>query len=135
MTSNMALPTTARLDDGGASRYEARVPTFLAKLALLFAVLLMPLGMAPAAATSAASGGHHMMAGMPAGHCPDQAPANHEGSGIADCAMACASALPAADFASERQPLALSAAPLLSVPAERLHGLHPETATPPPRAS
>ena len=131
MTSNRVLPTVARLDDRGASRYEARVPTFLAKLALLLAVLLMPLGMAPAAAT----GGHHMMAGMPAGHCPDQGPTNHESSGIADCAMACASALPAADFASERQPLALSAAPLLAVPAERLHGLHPETATPPPRAS
>lgn len=131
MTNSISPGRIGRVAVPGSSRYEARVRTLLAKLGLLLAVLLMPLGMAPAAATS-----HHSMAAMMSGHCPDQAPANHvKGDGIADCAMACAAALPAADAAPESAPLSLADTPLLAVAVERLHGLHPETATPPPRAS
>jgi hypothetical protein len=97
---------------------------------LLIAVLLMPLGMAPAAAVP-----HHAMAmDMPMGHCPDQGPHHDMKGGIAECTMACAGALPAADLA-DHQPLLITSEPVLLTTADALDGLHPETATPPPKHS
>ena len=103
----------------------------LARLILLVAVLLMPLGMSAAAA---AMPPHHDMAGMVMGHCPDQAPTQDHKAGFAECTMACAAALPAVEAPDEVAPSLPVELPRL-VAAHQLHGLHPETATPPPRAS
>jgi hypothetical protein len=103
----------------------------LARIVLLLAVLLMPLGMNPAAAAPV----HNQMgAGMAMGHCPDQVPGHEKKSGLAECTMACAAALPAME-ASDAETLALRGEAPRFVAVDRLHGLHPETATPPPRAS
>jgi len=111
--------------------YSSPVQMVLTRLLLLIAMLFLPLGMnAPAAAAS-----HHgSMAGMPMQHCPEQAPRHETKPGIAECTMACASALPAMDRVSDEvRPLPrLAFRPL---PAHPLHGLHPDTATPPPKAS
>jgi hypothetical protein len=101
------------------------------KLLFLLAVLLMPFGMAPAAAGA----GHHMVAAdMPMGHCPNQDSGRHMKGGIAECTMACAGALPAVDLASQQPIRTIS--PVAATPlTERLHGLHPDTETPPPKPS
>jgi hypothetical protein len=101
----------------------------LARLLLIFAVLVMPLGMAPAAAPQ-----HQAMAGMPMGHCPDQGSDHHSKGGISECTMACAAALPAVVSSSADQSLIAREA-VRAVFANPLHGLHPETATPPPKLS
>ena len=100
------------------------------KFVLLLGVLMMPLGMAPVNAGAA----HQAMAGMPAGHCPDQSSGHERKAGIAECTMACAAALPAG-VATADEPPVMVAAPCIAVPSEPLHGLHPETATPPPKVS
>jgi hypothetical protein len=102
----------------------------IAKLVVLIAVLMMPLGMsaAPAAAHHGAS------AAMPMKHCPEQAPSHHSKAGFVECTMACSAALPAVDFPQERHVLVASA-PAEPTAAHMLHGLHPDTATPPPKAS
>jgi hypothetical protein len=101
------------------------------KLLALLAVLLMPLGMSPAAAAPVH---HDMGAGMPMGHCPDQAPSHDKKSGFAECTMACAAALPAVEAPAAGLPIVPAELPSLAL-SDRLYGLHPETATPPPRAS
>ena len=98
------------------------------KLLLLIAMLLMPLGMVPAAAAPA----HHYMAGGAMGHCPDQAPSHGKKAGFAECTMACAAALPAMDTPDAQGPLIAADPPRLAG-TDMLTGLHPETATPPPR--
>ena len=102
----------------------------VAKLLVLLAVLLMPLGMTSAAASAS----HHEMASMPMGHCPDQGARHDMKSGIAECTMVCAAALPAVEFTPD-QPIMAIAQPLAAASAHRLHGLHPETDPPPPRQS
>jgi len=105
--------------------------TGLAKLLTLIAVLLMPLGMAP----TAASVPHQPMAmDMQMGHCPNQGSHHDMKSGIAECTMACAGALPAADL-DRHQPRLIVCEPIQAVAAQRLHGLHPDPATPPPKRS
>lgn len=106
--------------------------SLIARCLLLFSVLLMPLGMV-SAAPSVAHDAH--AAAMPMQHCPDRDRSNHGiKGGIAECTMACASALPAVtiavpgDFVSVIEPLAGATAPPLL-------GLNPETLTPPPRRS
>jgi hypothetical protein len=100
-----------------------------AKLLVLLAVLIMPLGMATAGASAPASG-HD--AGMDMAHCPDAAPAGDAEPGIAACNMVCAAALPAIGPRAA-EPQAMSElpqpAPVAKVPA----GILLETATPPPR--
>jgi hypothetical protein len=105
------------------------MPT-LWKLLVLIAVLLMPFGMQPAAAAPQ----HAMAMDMPMGHCPDQSPRHDMKGGIAECTMACAGALPAADLANH-EPLLIACEQVLFTTAEALDGLHPETATPPPKRS
>ena len=113
------------------SRYVSLVRMLITKLILLIAVLAMPLGMTPATASTA----HQTMAmGMPMGHCPEQTPANHLKTGFAECTMGCAAALPATLASMADTPLAPIELPRFSA-IHRLDGLHPETATPPPRFS
>jgi hypothetical protein len=112
------------------SDYAHPVRIMLARLGLLIAVLLMPFGMAPATAAPQ----HAMAMDMPMGHCPDQSPRHDMKGGIAECTMACAGALPAADLADHR-PLLSASEPILFGTADALDGLHPETATPPPKHS
>jgi len=100
------------------------------KLLALLAVLLMPLGMTPAAATSADP---QTSASMPIGHCDEQAPKHGSRHGLAECTMACSAALPATDAPGEELPL-IACLPIRPVAAQVLHGLHPETATPPPKS-
>jgi hypothetical protein len=105
------------------------VHNVIARMVLLVAVLLMPLGMTP----SAASAAHHTMAaGMPMEHCPDQTPRHDPKGALVQCTMACAAAVPASTVSAEEPHLAAAetAIPALT---QRLHGLHPDTATPPPK--
>jgi hypothetical protein len=51
---------------------------------------------------------------------------------FAACTMACSAALPAVDTASPRGPL-IDCVPVDCPAVQRLSGVHPETATPPPR--
>jgi hypothetical protein len=101
------------------------------KLVLLFAVLLMPLGMQPAAAVPATQ---HDVASMPMGHCPDRGSHHDMKGGIAECMMACAGALPATELAA-REPLLIGCEPVQPAAALRLSGVHPDIATPPPKRS
>lgn len=99
-----------------------------ARLMVLLAVLLMPLGMA-APASAHAGTDMAMMA-----HCADKAPAQQQPTApLAACTMACAAALPAMQARADEPPPI--AAPVIAAdPAPRLDGLHPDTATPPPKA-
>lgn len=110
--------------------YEAAMASALLRLIAFVAVLLMPLGMgtAPAAA-------HEMpVASMAMQHCPDQPASNDGKAGIAQCMMVCSAALPAAD-APAAEPHVIVCLPEQPARADALRGLHPETATPPPRHS
>jgi hypothetical protein len=108
------------------------MPRALAKLLLLLAVLLMPVGMAQAPAAAP----HHAIpsAEMPMQHCPEQTPTHQSKAGMAECTMSCSAALPADDCRSAEPPRIVSTAPP-PVIAPELHGILLETATPPPRLS
>ena len=111
--------------------YGGAVRTLIAKLLLLAAMLLLPLGMTPAAA-SLSQHGH--AGAMPMPHCPEQAPGHGGKAGFVACTMACSAALPAADLPQQHRTIILCAP--VAVPVARgLIGIHPETATPPPKAS
>ncbi len=114
----------------GRTSNEFAVTKAVVRFVLLVAVLLMPLGMVatPAAAHASES------ATMPMGHCPEQAPGHHSKGGFTECTMACAAALPAVDSQGSNPPLIICE-PVLPDNAQGLHGLHPETATPPPKSS
>ena len=103
----------------------------IAKLMVLIAVLLMPLGMSAAPAAAAHRG---MSASVPMKHCPDQSPSHDSKSGFVECTMACSAALPAAELPQERRVLTASI-PREPAAAHFLHGIHPDIATPPPKAS
>jgi hypothetical protein len=108
----------------------------LIRLFILVAIMLLPLGMShPGAAAQARSmPAMTEMAGttMPDQHCPNGDPQHGSKAMPGDCTMACASALPAAD---PPQPLLNRATSLrVNVPHfDRLIGVLPEIATPPPR--
>ena len=101
----------------------------LINLLTLVALALMPFGMA---APAAAAGHHSAPAVSGAQHCPDQEGVPRAMDGISECTMACASTLPAI-APTDGQLLAPVAPPNLRPLAKPLTGLHPETATPPPR--
>lgn len=105
----------------------------IGKLLALFAILIMPLGMQSAAAASAPSA-HHHAATMPMEHCPEQGGKHDMKGGFAECTMACSAALPAAALPHEGR-LLIACAPTAPAAAQMLHGLHPDTATPPPKPS
>jgi hypothetical protein len=93
--------------------------------------MLMPFGMAPSHASVST---HAPMAAKTMEHCPDNAP-NHENKGsFAECTMACSAALPAAELADEG-PLRVIHDPVEPALVRPLHGIHPDTATPPPKRS
>jgi len=104
---------------------------FLIRVVALIAVMMMPFGMAGA---SASARHHQAMAVMAMDHCPDQNQEHGMASGLTDCTMACAAALPAVDVQDSlvSPPKADLQRPAL---AARLYGFHPETAKPPPRLS
>ena len=102
----------------------------LTRLLAIVAVLLMPFGMQPAAASPM----QHHMAAIPMQHCPEQGSQQDGKSGFVECMMVCSSALPAADL-RQATPLLLACAPEMSGGTQILHGLQPETATPPPKHS
>jgi hypothetical protein len=102
------------------------------KLLGLIAALLMPLGMT--AAPAAAAQHHGTAASMPMEHCPDQDSKAGSKAGFAQCTMACSAALPATDLGTN-QPMLIVCTPTQARAAHRLQGLHPETATPPPKLS
>ena len=104
----------------------------LFRLLGLLAVLLLPLGMQPAAAAAAPTADHHMVAPTP--HCPDQAPKPQSKGGFVECTMACSAALPAAELPGDR-PLLLVCAPSDAAAVRILDGLHPDIVTPPPKRS
>jgi len=118
------------LDGGDVTGYCKIVGTILAKLLLLVAVLVMPLGMSGAMAAQTARDAPRAMMG----HCPDGAPSHHERNGIAECTMACAGVLPAVDSAHHPSRTMAEEAIQPTI-ARQLRGLHPETATPPPKPS
>lgn len=101
----------------------------LSRLIAFLCVLLMPLGMQPAAAMPAQ---HH--AAMSMQHCPEQRPSYHSKGAFAECTMACSAALPASDL-SRAGPLSIAGAMAEPALAQTFRGLHPETATSPPRRS
>jgi hypothetical protein len=113
-----------------AEAYLAPMASAIFRLLALFAVLLMPFGMA--AAPAAAATGHHQ-ASMPANHCGDM-PVEKDVGGLADCAMPCSAALPATDLApAELAPIARTTGePWIE---HRLAGVLMEIATPPPKLS
>jgi hypothetical protein len=111
-------------------QYRGGMRLIMLKLIALMAVLLMPLGMSEASAA-----GHHTASvSAPAQHCPDRSPNHEMKGGIAECTMVCAAALPAADGTREIPHLRAGSPAVL--PAEqRMDGIVPEIATPPPKLS
>jgi hypothetical protein len=101
----------------------------LSHLLLLIAVLVMPLGMTPASATSSHPA---MIASMPMEHCPGQGSRHDDKRGIAECTMTCAAALPMM-AAQVDDPFPVTGVHIPPAPSRRLNGLHPDTATPPPK--
>jgi hypothetical protein len=100
------------------------------ELLVLLAMILMPFGMSAGAAPPVT---RHAMA-MPTQHCPEQAPDHRSKGAFTECTMACSAALPAADCDSDEPPLRVGE-PVRPSAIKQLHGLHPETATPPPRTA
>ena len=116
--------------DSARERSATGMARLVCKLLTLFAVLIMPLGMT--AAPTAAMQQH--ATSMPMRHCPEQAPKQTGHVGFTECTMACSAALPAGDLKQHELPL-IDCAPLEAEAVPQLHGLHPDTATPPPKAS
>ena len=116
-------------DDGEG--YWVHMRLLALRLLMLVAVAILPLGMAAAPAAPI----HHqqMMAGMPMEeHCPDKK--SPSSGALADCTMACAAALPAADLSAVEPHAVAQSLPEPSLEPE-LSSLDLEIATPPPRAS
>lgn len=110
--------------------YGTRMATAVFRLLTLFALVLMPFGMAATPAMAQPMAGHHAMASM--GHCDeqpdqDQGPASKQ----MDCAAMC-SAIPAANGPSPL-PVLKPVAPRSIALAAPFIGVEPEIATPPPR--
>ena len=104
----------------------------IGRLLVLLAVLLMPLGMAPASAVASPIKHHAMMAEMAMEHCPDQSSKHEHNDGLAMCSMACASALPAQDVARD-ETLPRHHQLVMPMRVQTLRGVLLEIATPPPK--
>jgi hypothetical protein len=119
-----------RLDGVDVTAYQGTVQRLIARLVLFVAVLLMPFGM------NAAPAAPHVMpsASMPMQHCPDRPPSHHGKTGMAECTMACSSALPA-DDRSAGEALMMTSPPPAPALAQILRGILLETLTPPPKRS
>ena len=117
------------IETAPATAYCASMRSILLRLMALVAVLLLPLGMAPAAAHY-----EHSAASMTMQHCPDQGSKSVSKSGFAECTMACSAALAAADLPAEPLPPSFPV-PVTATAVQILHGLHPDIATPPPKSA
>lgn len=104
----------------------------IGRLLVLLAVLLMPLGMEPAAVSSPAMDHNMMMPGGSMEHCPDQSSRHEHNDGLATCSMACASALPVQELVRDETLLRRHQL-VMPMPGDMLHGIQPDIATPPPR--
>ena len=123
------MPLTPVIAGQGWGVYRAAMSRLI-NILIVIALALMPLGMAAPAAAAA----HHPAAASGAAeHCPDRNAAPLANNGIGECAMGCAAAIPPFDRIAG--PPSPPATPELRVFVEPLTGLHPETATPPPRSS
>lgn len=99
------------------------------KLLTLIAVLLMPFAM-----TAAPAMPMQHSASMAMRHCSEQAPKQSGRGGFIECTMACSAALPATELRRD-EPLLIVCTPPEAAAVNQLHGLHPDTATPPPKRS
>jgi hypothetical protein len=101
------------------------------RLLTLLGLVLMPFGMGAASAAPA----HHAPAAVTAGHCGEHGrqPEKQSPENAANCAISCSMLLAAeARIEDPDPPVCLPAAcPLV----DRRAGLHPDTATPPPKLS
>ena len=104
--------------------------TAVLRLLTLFALLLMPFGMASAPAESPIR--HHSSASMD--HCPDKQSNDDFEGGASECAMPCSAAL-AANEGPAIESLSFAHAPVEPTLDRSLAGLVPEIATPPPKLS
>lgn len=102
------------------------MPALILRMLTLFALVLMPFGM------SAASAGpiHHTPAAA-AQHCDEQGSQPVQAPDAMDCALTCSMLVGAQPGAVE--PLPPVRLPTARLPAESGAGLHPDTATPPPK--
>jgi len=101
----------------------------IARIVIMLAVLIMPFGMTPATAAVH----HSMLVNASMQHCPEEGSSHHQSKGdLGACTMACASALPAVDIA-RAEPIPPADVPVVAIVENGLDGLHPETATPPPK--
>jgi len=103
----------------------------LLRILSLFALVLMPLGMASAPAAADAPAVHHMAAATD--HCDTEAPADKGMSKSAQCAMACSMMLAATPNVAQR--VAVGPAALDQPQASQRTGLAPEMDPPPPKRS
>ena len=119
----------AAIERSVARGYGEQMRSLLLRLLASIAVLLMPLGMSVTRASA-----HHggTRGAMPMQHCPGQGSRSDAKGGFAECTMACSAALPAAYFPTEQLPR-IVCLPAIPATAQTLHGLHPDTATPPPK--
>lgn len=112
------------------SPYCAGMRSVLLRLLAFIAVMLMPFGMAPAAAAPM----QDQQMAMPMHSCPERDSSRHSTGAFSACTMACASALPATDLTVA---LAQLVSEFLPEPifGPALSGIELEIATPPPRLS
>ncbi len=110
------------------------VVRLIGKLLAILVMLTMPLGMQSAAAAASATAHHSAATTMSLEHCPDQGSEQNKKGGFVECTMACSAALPAMDVPQEEH-LLIACAPTETAAAQILYGLHPDTETPPPKAS
>ena len=101
----------------------------LSQILMVVALLLAPLTMS--AATAAPAHGA-MGAGTAMEHCPDAEEGAEPSSGMAECAMGCAAALPAI-AGGEGSAIQPGRAGAVRALASRLANFHPDIATPPPK--
>lgn len=107
--------------------YSASMPAALLELLALFAFVLMPLGMSPAATAPA----HHATTNM-TGHCGEHSGQQpHKVTHCTDCAAACS--VMVSEPATLPAPIALVPADVGPLRPWSVDGLHPEAEIPPPR--
>lgn len=99
------------------------------KLIALIALLMTPLAMIMPAAAAVPQ---HSTGATSMEHCADAGDKADPKGEVPDCAMACSAALPAADLVQPHS-LPIMCTPAASPLAQLLRGIHPETATPPPK--
>lgn len=115
----------------GSRPYWVRMTAAFLRLLTLFAFVLMPFGMMPAAAQPLVAG--HAAMTLGSGHCDEQPVKDKAPAAKMDCTATC-TALPAADIWVPLSVLKPIAPRALGIAAP-FAGIEPEIATPPPRRS